>query len=53
MSRTLNLCEYLLAQGRKFHTLGVDDRAQGILTGLAGLRELPSHVAEEMQSRCS
>jgi Tfp pilus assembly protein PilF len=51
MSRTLNLCEYLLAQGRKFHTLGVDDRAQGILTGLAGLRELPSHVAEEMQSR--
>jgi Tfp pilus assembly protein PilF len=50
MSRTLNLCEHLLAQARKYHTLGVDHRAQRILTALARLRELPNHVAEESQS---
>ena len=28
MSRTLNLCENLLAQGRQYHTVGALDRAQ-------------------------
>jgi Tfp pilus assembly protein PilF len=51
MSRTLNFCEHLLAQGRKYHTLGAVDQAQRILTELARLRELPAHVSEEAQSR--
>jgi tetratricopeptide (TPR) repeat protein len=51
MSRTLNLCEHLLAQGRQYHTVGALDRAQRILTDLARLRDLPAHVAEETQSR--
>ena len=51
MSRTLNLCEHLLAQGRNFHTLGVNDRAQRLLTNLARLRDLPADIAEETQSR--
>jgi Tfp pilus assembly protein PilF len=51
MSRTLNFCEHLLAQGRNYHTLGVNDRAQGLFTNLARLRDLPADIAEETQSR--
>jgi Tfp pilus assembly protein PilF len=51
MSRTLNLCEHLLAQGRNYQTLGIDDRAQRIFADLARLRDLPADVAEEAQSR--
>jgi predicted Zn-dependent protease len=49
MSRTLNLCDHLLSQGRHFHTLGVDDRALRTFTHLARFRELPREVAEETQ----
>src|SRR5437660_6973194 len=51
MSRTLNLCEHLLSQGRHFQQLGVDHRALRSFTRLTGLRELPGPVAEEAQSR--
>ena len=51
MSRTLNLCEHLLARGRQFCTVGAFDRAQRIFTGLARLRDLPDDVAEETQSK--
>ena len=40
MSRTLNLCEHLLAEGRRFHQLGVDDRAERIFASLTRLREI-------------
>jgi tetratricopeptide (TPR) repeat protein len=50
MSRTLNFCEHLLSEGRKYHSLGVDDRAERILTKLARCREIPAYVAEESQS---
>jgi tetratricopeptide (TPR) repeat protein len=51
MSRTLNLCNHLLAQGRKFHTLGIEHRALRILRSLLRLREVPADVAEETQVR--
>ena len=51
MSRTLNLCQHLLAQGRRFHRLGADQHALRTLTRLARLRELPSPIAEEAQGR--
>jgi tetratricopeptide (TPR) repeat protein len=51
MSRTLNLSEHLLAEGRKYQNLGVDDRAQRIFADLARLRDLPAHVSEETQCR--
>jgi tetratricopeptide (TPR) repeat protein len=51
MSRTLNFCDHLLGQARKYHALGVDDRALRILGSLARLRDLPAEVAEETQVR--
>src|SRR5258708_4561500 len=51
MSRTLNLCDHLLSQGRHFQQLGVDHLALRSLTRLARLRELPPPIAEETQSR--
>jgi tetratricopeptide (TPR) repeat protein len=47
MSRTLNLCEHLLAEGRRFHQLGVDDRAERIFASLTRLRDLPGDIAED------
>ena len=51
MSRTLNLCQHLLAQGRRFHRLGADQHALRTLTRLARLRQLPGPIAEEAQGR--
>lgn len=49
MSRTLNLIRRLLARGRKLHKLNVDQDALLTLSRLAGFRELPAGVAEEVQ----
>jgi Tfp pilus assembly protein PilF len=49
MSRTLNLCEHLLYQGRRFFHLGADQRALRTFSNLAHLRELPEDIAEETQ----
>jgi tetratricopeptide (TPR) repeat protein len=49
MSRTLNLIRRLLAKGRKLHKLNVDQDALLTLSRLAGFRELPAGVAEEVQ----
>jgi tetratricopeptide (TPR) repeat protein len=51
MSKTLNLCDHLLLQVRKYQSLGVDDRALGILGNLSRLGELPTDAAEETQVR--
>jgi tetratricopeptide (TPR) repeat protein len=51
MSRTLNLCDHLLLQVRKYQSLGVDDRALRILGNLSRLGELPADAAEETQVR--
>jgi tetratricopeptide (TPR) repeat protein len=51
MSMTLNLCEHLLYEGRRFWTLGVDRRALRTFSHLAALPDLPSDVAEETQLR--
>jgi tetratricopeptide (TPR) repeat protein len=51
MSRTLNLCDHLLLQARKYHELGIDQRALRILANLSRLRDLPADVAEETQVR--
>jgi Tfp pilus assembly protein PilF len=51
MSRTLNLIRRLLARGRKLHKLGVDQQALLTLSRLAGFRELPAGIAEEVQRR--
>src|SRR5438552_18523059 len=51
MSRTLNLSEHLLAQGRNYHTLGADHLALRTLARLARLRDLPEHVAQETHNR--
>jgi tetratricopeptide (TPR) repeat protein len=51
MSRTLNLIARLLARGRKLHKLGVHGDAMLTLSRLAGLRELPAGVSEEVQRR--
>jgi tetratricopeptide (TPR) repeat protein len=51
MSRTLNLCEHLLYEARRFWTLGVDRRALRIFSHLAALPDLPSDMAEETQLR--
>jgi Tfp pilus assembly protein PilF len=50
MSRTLNLAERTLAQGRNLHELGCDGDALRILGRLAAWRQLPSAVAEETQT---
>jgi Tfp pilus assembly protein PilF len=49
MSMTLNLCNHLLAQGRHFNELGVDERALRSFSHLARLRELPVGVANATQ----
>jgi tetratricopeptide (TPR) repeat protein len=51
MSRTLNLIQRLLAKARKLQRLGVQQEALRLLHRLAGLRELPADVAEEVQRR--
>lgn len=51
MSRTLNLADSLLDMGRKYHQMGRQGDALRILGRLAGMRELPVGVAEEMQVR--
>jgi tetratricopeptide (TPR) repeat protein len=49
MSRTLNLCEYLLYEGRRYYALGVDRRALQSFGHLARLRSLSPDIAEETQ----
>jgi Tfp pilus assembly protein PilF len=51
MSRTLNVCNHLLDQGRKYQQIGIEHRAQRVLGHLARLAELPADVAEECQVR--
>jgi tetratricopeptide (TPR) repeat protein len=51
MSKTLNLCDHLLLQVRKFQSLGVDHRALRILGNLSRLGDLPTDAAEETQVR--
>ncbi len=51
MSRTLNLVDRLLAQGRKYQQVGRPHEALHYLQRLAGLPELPPAVAEEAQVR--
>jgi len=51
MSRTLNLCEHLLYEGRRYSALGVDRRALRSFGHLARLRDLSPDIAEETQLR--
>jgi Tfp pilus assembly protein PilF len=51
MSRTLNLCEYLLYQGRRFWSLSIDRHALRTFSRLAVLPDLPSGIAEESHLR--
>jgi predicted Zn-dependent protease len=51
MSRTLNLCEHLLYEGRRFWSLGVDRHALRTFSHLSRLGELPADIAEETQRR--
>ena len=51
MSRTLNLCEHLLYEGRRFWSLGVDRHALRTFANLSRLGELPADIAEETQRR--
>jgi tetratricopeptide (TPR) repeat protein len=50
-STTLNLVDHLLSRGRYFQQLGRPLDALRILSRLAGYRELPAAVAEEVQFR--
>ncbi len=50
-STTLGLVDHLLARGRHFQQLGRTHDALRLLTRLAGFRELPADVAEEVQFR--
>jgi tetratricopeptide (TPR) repeat protein len=50
-STTLNLVDHLLSRGRHFQQLGRTHDALRILSRLAGYRELPAAVAEEVQFR--
>jgi Flp pilus assembly protein TadD len=50
-STTLNLVDHLLSRGRYFQQLGRTPDALRILCRLAGYRELPAAVAEEVQFR--
>ena len=49
MSRTLNLCNHLLARARNYQEAGIDDRALRILGDLSRLGDLPPDVAEKTQ----
>src|SRR5262245_8675175 len=49
MSKTLNLCDRLLAIGRNLHKLQQDDEALHYLQRLAALHDLPADVAEQAQ----
>jgi tetratricopeptide (TPR) repeat protein len=49
MSKTLNLCEYLLYEGRRYSALGVDRRALRSFAHLIRLRDLSPEIAEETQ----
>lgn len=51
MGRTLNLCECLLAMGRDFQACGRLAEASRVLKRLAGFRDLPVPIAEEMHAR--
>jgi Flp pilus assembly protein TadD len=50
-SRTLGFVDHLLSRGRHFQQIGRTHDALRILGRLAGLRELPTAVAEEAQFR--
>jgi Flp pilus assembly protein TadD len=50
-STTLSLVDHLLSRGRYFQQLGRTHDALRILARLAGYRELPAAVAEEVQFR--
>jgi tetratricopeptide (TPR) repeat protein len=50
-STTLGLVDHLLSRGRYFQQLGRTHDALRLLTRLAGFRELPAAVAEEVQFR--
>ncbi len=51
MSRTLNLVDSLLTAARRYQSLGREHDATEALERLAGFRELPEGVAEEVQAR--
>ncbi len=51
MDTTFNLVELLLARGRRCQEQGRLQEAAQLLRRLAGFRELPSTVAEEIQAR--
>jgi tetratricopeptide (TPR) repeat protein len=51
MSKTLNLVERLLARGRKFQQLGLEQEAARCWDRLAGLSQLPPEVAREAQTQ--
>jgi tetratricopeptide (TPR) repeat protein len=51
MGKTLNLCDCLLATGRELQDLGRLTEAARLLHRLAGFRDLPAPVAEEVQTR--
>ena len=53
MSRTLNLVDILLTTGRNLFLMGRFTEALIPLTKLAGFRQLPEHLAEEVQFRFS
>jgi tetratricopeptide (TPR) repeat protein len=50
MGRTLNLVELLLTSGRHLCEIGRTTEALDVLTRLAGFRQLPSHIVEEIQA---
>src|SRR6266478_3044457 len=50
MSRTLNLVDRLLSQGRHLHELGLYSQSAQLLKRLLGLRKLPGKVVEESRS---
>lgn len=50
MSRTLNLVDCLLAQGRRLQQLGQLTQATSLLQKLSGFRTLPKEAAEQTQS---
>ncbi len=51
MDTTLNLVELLLVQGRRCQEQGRFREARQVFRSLAGFRELPAPVAEEIQAR--
>jgi Flp pilus assembly protein TadD len=51
MHVTINLFDFLLETGRRYHEAGRHRDALVVLTRLSGLREVPAEVAEEAQAR--